>query len=98
MAKKGPGLNRAQQSAVEHGSGPLLVLAGAGSGKTRVITHRIATLIERGNHPSTIFAVRFTNQAAAEMGQPLVPLSRKPPCLTPSLSTLHSLVLRFPPP
>jgi DNA helicase-2/ATP-dependent DNA helicase PcrA len=88
-------LNPAQREAVDHVHGPMLVLAGAGSGKTRVLTTRIATLIERhGVPPDRIFAVTFTNKAAGEMKARIGRLlGRDPSGLW--IGTFHSLSARL---
>lgn len=97
------GLNPAQAAAVETLSGPLLILAGAGSGKTKTLTHRIANLIAHGTPPSQILAVTFTNKAAREMRQRLWQLlnqesdnSPEPPrSFMPYMGTFHSICVRI---
>ncbi len=89
------GLNAAQRSAVVAPPGPVLVLAGAGSGKTRVLTHRLAWLVQTQHLPlSSLLAVTFTNKAAAEMQQRIGQLlGRSPAGLW--LGTFHGLAHRF---
>ncbi len=99
FTRRGPspfaeGLNPDQLDAVAHESGPLLVIAGAGSGKTRVLTHRIAHLIHNGVHPSKILAITFTNKAAAEMRERVGALVG-PVVKTMWVSTFHSACVRI---
>lgn len=91
----GDGLNPAQVDAVTHPSGPLLVVAGAGSGKTRVLTRRIAHLVvERGVSPFAILAITFTNKAAGEMKERVAALVG-PVAHDMWVSTFHSACVRI---
>ena len=86
-------LNAQQQKAVESIAGPLLVLAGAGAGKTRVIAERIRAIIRRGVEPESILAITFTNKAAAEMRSRIAASFARDQGSGPFVSTFHSLGL-----
>lgn len=88
-------LNPSQRDAVTTLQGPVLVLAGAGTGKTRVITYRMAELIQRGAEPDRILSVTFTNKAAREMQERMAKLLGQRPKRKPWISTFHALCVRI---
>ncbi|HYY44211.1 MAG TPA: UvrD-helicase domain-containing protein, partial [Actinomycetota bacterium] len=87
-------LNPVQRDAVEHPGGPALIVAGAGSGKTRVLTYRIANLVASGVSPYAILAITFTNKAAGEMKRRVVELVG-PVGESMWVSTFHSACVRI---
>ena len=95
MSSAPPSLNPAQLDAVHYLGGPCLVLAGAGSGKTRVITHKIGRLLQAGYAPAQIAAITFTNKAAAEMRERAKQLVGPKAAKHLAISTFHSLGVRF---
>src|ERR1051325_1759943 len=89
------GLNSAQLEAVRNSDGPTMIVAGAGSGKTRVLTHRIAYLLEQGTKPWNVLALTFTNKAAREMKERIGHMM--PPEMASSIwmGTFHSIFARI---
>ena len=88
-------LNEAQLEAVQYNAGPHLIVAGAGSGKTKVLTHKIAFLIEDGFDPSNILALTFTNKAAKEMKKRITAMIGVTKSKQLWMGTFHSILARI---
>ena len=88
-------LNSEQRKAVECLEGPVLIVAGAGSGKTRVLTSRIAYMIDRGTDPSRILALTFTKKAAGEMKERIAQMVGDRKARRIYMGTFHSVFIRF---
>ncbi|HQQ21287.1 MAG TPA: UvrD-helicase domain-containing protein, partial [Bacteroidales bacterium] len=88
-------LNDPQREAVQHIDGPLMVIAGAGSGKTRVLTHRVAYMLEQKINPYSILALTFTNKAAKEMKERVVQLVGDSLAKAVMMGTFHSVFYKI---
>ncbi len=88
-------LNSAQYEAVVNTSGPALVIAGAGSGKTRVLTYRVAYLLNQGVNPGQIICLTFTNKAAREMKERIAQVVGEEPARHLWMGTFHSIFARI---
>ncbi|MBO4760433.1 MAG: UvrD-helicase domain-containing protein, partial [Bacteroidales bacterium] len=89
------GLDSQQRQAVSCISGPVLIVAGAGSGKTRVLTSRIAYILEKGEDPSRILALTFTKKAAGEMKERIAVMVGERKARKLYMGTFHSVFIRF---